>query len=457
MVGRTDIARCCCECEVSLPVTAFTRCRGDWRTEGERFEALQVGAGEFYAVDSFSKLLFSRRFSQDAWRITCHVQVYTGSAAAQPVWDLRLIGGNEEYDESSSSSSSNSSSSSSESGSSSSSSSSLSSSSSSSHSSSSSRSTDPYCERDGVYVLLSGDASGTGWELDDRSVPKCGPPVARETSYFYYLTLCWDGSKLTASATAGGSEVPVFSTNELFSGILRTNEVSPPGDRFGFAVGALTNIRYIKFSNVRLYQAFPVQADCPPCLSHCCEDGSAPPMTLQLELEFGPSEYQFLTGNTPDYLQPCYWGDCDDCNGTVVLSRHPSACNGDRFCEYSAAFQVTAYYRPKGRHISVCPFPDVSGVYDGLANIYIGASFSTGSRRILVGVVSHAVAGQSGSRYVANLQGVFPASCADWTDWISLSHTNNAAPIGNGNPAYGGYSDICSDISLISARIKVAS
>ncbi len=323
MVGRTDVARCCCGCEVVL--SSVTRCWGDWYFPGDTyfdaFGGFAVGVGEYVTGDDDAKILFDRKHTAGSWRLVCAVEAVLKptATAATSAFEVRVIGGNEETDDSSSSSSESTSSSSVVSTSS----SSSSSSSVSSSSSSSSRAADPYCERDGAYMTLGYNATlGEYARLHDQQMPRnagCGEFTS--DSFSATMVLCWNGSRLVASLHFGRAEATIFT----LEGTLQTTDMIPTGDRFGLQVTVKgSEVRFIRFSNVTLYR---VDEECGDCNSHCC-DGDVP-ANLQLEVEFGASTFQNRSAIT---FNQCYYGDCDDAGGTFVLPNRSLSTGGDPRC-----------------------------------------------------------------------------------------------------------------------------
>lgn len=277
MVGRMDIARCCC-CDVIKPDFPYEEIAGTW-SAGTQPNGRQTSSND-------AKILFDATLDPSIpWRAKVTVKATCSTTTA--TWAVRLIGGNE----------------------------------------------DPgtgYLDGDGVYLRFGFDAGGEFFDLHGATMPAdtstCssgsgwpGTSPGSSRSITETLQLCWDGVELTAK---WGS----ITVGKFLQAPLGTE---PIGDRFGFATETLgagtTSIEFYDFHVYYVPDADGGRAACEDCpTNHCCQ--GPVPDELVLEVSFQSENITMVTDPTR-----CR-GNCTNLDGTYYLSI--GDCQGSLTCQW---------------------------------------------------------------------------------------------------------------------------
>lgn len=276
MVGRMDIARCCC-CDVIKPDFPYEEITGSWSAGVETNGVL--------TSDDDAKILFDELLDPEIpWRATVYVKVITNAASS--TFSVRLIGGNE----------------------------------------------DPgtgYADGDGVYLRWGYDSNGQFFDLHGAKKPNdtstCVAPWPDEidsgtVTTTKQLEICWDGAKLTGK------------WNDIQTGkfLQAAADIVPIGDRFGFATETLSaGVVSVEFYDFHLYYVPNDEGgrasciDCPP--QHCCQG----PVPAELVLEVAFQSENLTTVVNPSLCR----GNCTNLDGTYYLS--VGDCGGSLLCVWN--------------------------------------------------------------------------------------------------------------------------
>lgn len=373
MVGRMDVSRCCCGCELVANSGAATVCSGTWS---------EPSSGKFRPAGASSVRLYDTPAPDVPWIASVRIDVVASSSPASV--GARLIGAATDCD-------------------------------------------------NYVFVewkVVNGGSNSvqlrlgqvvSGVETILAETPRTlnatlGPCAAYEESLTWsgtksrVLWLCWDGASLIGWTTIPSGQSGTAQT-------LQANGLTLAGGKAGYGVDAFSSISTLDFSAFSLSRSLSEsKPDCEPCEDHCCK-GTVPD-ELIFELSGIASELVDITDMVAvSGSGRCYF-DCERFEGTWYLAKR---CPGDGdLCVWSYEIDDEFFINCGCFGLGMCD-PVLFTYQISATIITISGTRYLQVSAMLTSYGNMAFPIQPQTRSLAVWRVATDAPCEEWSDWMSLT------------------------------------